>query len=139
MKRVLGIDPGEARIGVAVSDELGMLAHPCETIDCKKNNAVQRLGELAREKDVEKIVVGCPRNMDGSHGPGAEKAKQFADALANATGLTVILWDERLTTVAASRSLHAAGRNAKQQKRLIDQVAAQHILQSWLDASAGSL
>lgn len=136
MNRALGVDHGDARFGVAISDELGMLAHPLETIDVRKIEPVARIAALAAERGIGTIVVGLPRNMDGSHGPAAEKVKAFATALEAATPARVILWDERLTTVAASRTLRESGRTARQQKGVIDQVAAQHILQGWLDSQA---
>lgn len=140
MKRVLGIDHGDVRIGVAVSDELGFLAHPLETIDVRRGLAVARIRELAEERAVETIIVGMPRNMNGTHGPASEKVAKFAAELRAALpACRVLLWDERLTTVSAQRSLQAAGRKAKDQKHVIDQAAAQVILQSWLDAQAGGL
>ncbi len=134
MKRVLGIDPGEARIGVAISDDLGMLAHPLETIQVKAGRVVARILEIIREKDVEAVIVGMPRNMDGSFGPAAQKSREFIDALKLATDSPVIAWDERWTTVSAQRSLQEAGKKARDQKAMIDQVAAQILLQSWLDS-----
>lgn len=135
MKKVLGIDLGEARIGLAISDELGMLAHPLETVRVKEqaDPAGYIAGIVAREK-IETIVLGMPRNMDGTYGPAAEKAKAFAAVLTEKTGCSIKLWDERLTTVAAQKSLHASGRNVKQGRAVIDQVAAQMILQGWLDS-----
>jgi putative Holliday junction resolvase len=139
MKRALGIDVGDARIGVAVSDELGMLAHPVETIALKENaDPLGRIAQLATEKDVGQIIVGLPKNMDGTSGPAAEKARAFADALRARVRCPVSLWDERLTTVAAQRYLHEAGRNVKQSRAVIDQVAAQIILQGWLDSQAAA-
>ena len=138
MKRVLGIDSGDARVGVAISDELGFLAHPLETIDVRRTPVVPRIRELALERDAEAIVVGLPRNMDGSRGPAAEKATRLAEEIQTALpDLRVVTWDERLTTVSAQRSLREAGRKAHEQKKIIDQAAAQVILQSWLDAQAG--
>lgn len=140
MKRVLGIDNGDVRVGVAISDELGFMAHPLETIDVRRTGAVERLRELAAERDVETIVVGMPRNMNGSHGPASEKAAKLAAELRAALpACRIVTWDERLTTVSAQRSLQEAGRKAKDQKHVIDQAAAQVILQSWLDARAGGL
>ncbi len=137
MKRALGIDLGEARIGVAVSDELGMLAHPLETIVVKEcADPLARVAQLAKEKDVSDVIIGMPKNMDGTTGAAAEKARAFADKLREKVECTVRLWDERLTTVAAQRALHEAGRNVKQSRAVIDQVAAQMILQGWLDAQA---
>jgi putative holliday junction resolvase len=135
MKRALGIDLGEARIGVAVSDELGMLAHPVETIVVKETaDALGRVVQIATEKDVGHVIIGLPKNMDGTTGVAAEKARAFADKLREKLSCPVRLWDERLTTVAAQRYLHDAGRNVKQSRKVIDQVAAQIILQGWLDS-----
>ena len=137
MKRALGIDLGEARIGVAVSDELGMLAHPVETIVVKDTpDPLGRVVQIAKDQDVSHIIIGLPKNMDGTTGAAAEKTRAFADKLREKVECIVKLWDERLTTVAAQRYLHDAGRNAKQSRAVIDQVAAQIILQGWLDAQA---
>ena len=135
MTRALGIDHGDARIGVAVSDELGMLAHPLETITVKETEPVARIAQIAEEKAIGTIVLGMPKNMDGTTGPAAAKVRAFADQLrARLPSCKLQFWDERLTTVAAQKSLHAAGRNAKQSREVIDQAAAQLILQGWLDA-----
>jgi putative Holliday junction resolvase len=134
MKKALGIDLGDARIGVAASDDLGMLAHPLETIPATKGDPIGRILELAATRGAAAIVIGMPRNMDGSYGPAATKAKEFIEKIRVRTSLKVIPWDERLTTVAAQRSLQESGRNTRNQKNVIDQVAAQMILQGWLDA-----
>jgi len=134
MKRALGIDLGDARVGVATTDDLGMLAHPLETIQVRSTDVQKRILELAEKRKTEIIVVGMPRNMDGSFGPAAEKTKEFIAALRERTTCQVVHWDERLTTVSAQRSLHEAGKNARAQKAIIDQVAAQILLQSWLDS-----
>jgi putative Holliday junction resolvase len=137
MKRALGIDHGDARIGVAISDDLGMLAHPLETIHIKEvADPVARIAALVTSRDVGQIILGLPRNMDGSYGPAAEKVRAFAEMLRAACTCEVKLWDERLTSVAAQRSLHEAGRNVKDSREVIDQVAAQLILQGWLDSQA---
>ncbi len=135
MIRALGIDFGDARVGVAVSDELGMLAHPVETITVKDTDPVARVAQIVAEKSIGTVVVGLPRNMDGSSGASAEKAKAFGEKLRE-RGCTVRMWDERLTTVAAQKALHAAGKNAKESRAIIDQAAAVIILQGWLDAQA---
>ncbi|TSA36021.1 MAG: Holliday junction resolvase RuvX [Verrucomicrobiaceae bacterium] len=136
MNRALGIDLGDARVGVATSDDLGMLAHPLETIQVKSGGVLKRILELAKEKSVATIVVGMPRNMDGTFGPAAEKSREFIEKLKAETTCRVVAWDERLTTVSAQRSLHEAGRKAKEHRAVIDQVAAQILLQSWLDSQA---
>ncbi|MCX6973542.1 MAG: Holliday junction resolvase RuvX [bacterium] len=134
MKKALGIDLGDARVGVAISDDLGMLAHPLETIAVKTSDVKKRILTLVAERGAQTIIVGMPRNMDGTYGPAATKAKEFIEALRSSTEIKVIAWDERLTTVSAQRSLHEAGKNTKKQRPIIDQVAAQIILQGWLDS-----
>ena len=137
-KRALGIDLGEARIGLAISDELGMLAHPLETILVKQiADPLAHIAQIIEQKKIEAVVIGLPRNMNGSYGPAAEKAKTFATQLLDKVQQCEIkLWDERLTSVAAQKALHASGRNVKQSRAVIDQVAAQMILQSWLDSQS---
>jgi len=136
-KRILGVDTGEARVGLALSDDLGMLAHPLETIQTAKTNPLKRIAELVAERSIITVVVGVPRNMDGSSGPAAEKAKAFIEKLRLAVTCRVVPWDERLTTVSAQRALREAGHKAKNQRAIIDQAAAQILLQSWLDATEG--
>jgi putative holliday junction resolvase len=135
-RRVLGIDPGEARVGVALSDDLGMLAHPLETIDASRHDPCERIAELATQKQARAIIVGVPRNMDGSFGPAAEKARALIECLRQRVDCEVIPWDERLTTVSAQRALREAGRKAKDHRAVIDQAAAQILLQSWIDSQA---
>ncbi len=135
--RALGIDHGDARIGLAVSDELGMLAHPLETIHLKDvADPLARIAAIVARDKICMIVLGLPRNMDGSYGPASEKVRAFAEKLRAACPCEVKLWDERLTSVAAQKSLHEAGRTIKNSRNVIDQVAAQMILQGWLDSQA---
>ena len=109
MKRSLGIDHGEARIGLAIADDLGMLAHPLETIHLKETpDPVARIAAIVARDKIEIIILGMPRNMDGSYGPAAEKVRAFAEKLRATSGCEVKLWDERLTSVAAQRALHEA-------------------------------
>lgn len=136
ISRSLGVDFGEARVGIAVSDDLNMMAHPLETITVKTTKVIPRIRQLVAEKRVTTLVVGMPRNMDGSFGPAAEKARVFIDALRQAVPCPVIPWDERMTTMSAQRSLREAGRNSRQQRSVVDQAAAQIILQSWMDSQA---
>jgi putative Holliday junction resolvase len=137
MKRALGIDLGEARIGLAISDELGMLAHPLETVHVKETpDSVGRVAQIVERDGIGMIILGLPRNMNGTYGPAAEKARAFAEQLRARVPCEVKLWDERLTSVAAQRSLHEVGRNVKNSRAIIDQVAAQMILQGWLDSQA---
>ncbi len=133
--RVLGLDPGDRRIGVAISDELGMLAHPRGTLQVAQDKfPMKELCELIEREKVKTVVIGLPRNMDGSEGSAAEKSRKLADQLRACTACEVLLRDERLSTVAAQRALHASGRTAKNSKAVIDQAAAQFILQGYLDA-----
>jgi putative Holliday junction resolvase len=137
MTRALGIDHGDARIGLAISDELGMLAHPLETIAVKDTpDTTARIAQVVAERGIGNIVIGLPKNMDGTTGPAAEKVRAFAEKLRTLVTCPIRLWDERLTTVAAQKSLHEAGRNVKQSRAVIDQVAAQLILQGWLDSQS---
>ncbi|HEY0368682.1 MAG TPA: Holliday junction resolvase RuvX [Chthoniobacterales bacterium] len=134
VKRVLGVDYGRARIGVAVSDELGMLAHPLETIPAKNLDvAVKRVAEIAREKDVERVVLGMPKHMNGDIGTAADEVNAFAAKLRPLLHCELMLWDERLTTTAAQRALRDSGQKTKHTRGVIDQVAAQMILQGYLD------
>lgn len=134
MARFLGVDPGDARTGVAISDEMNFMAHPLETITNREVDPVHRIAKIVEDKKITTIVVGMPRNMDGSYGPAAEKTRVFIEKLESAgVGCPVVAWDERLSTVAAQRSMREAGRSAKNQRGVIDQAAAQIILQSWMD------
>lgn len=134
----MGVDPGTRRIGVAVSDELGMLARGVATLSATREEAdAGELSELAKSLGAERIVVGLPRNMDGTEGERAQAARQLAENLASRTGLPVILWDERLTTKGAERMLIAADLSRARRRRIIDQQAAQWILQSYLDQWRG--
>ena len=137
MKRVLGVDLGSVRIGIAVSDELQLLAHPLETIAAgSEKAALARIRDLAKQNEAEVIVLGLPRNMDGSHGPAARAAQEFAKKLETTTNCTVVLWDERLTSVAATKAMQASGRDHRKSRPVLDQVAAQMILQGYLDRCA---
>jgi putative Holliday junction resolvase len=136
-RRILGIDLGRARIGVAVSDELGMLAHPVETIAANAD-AMGRIAEIVRDKDAERVIVGLPRHMNGSVGVGATEALAFASKLKALLPCEVLTWDERLTTTAANRALRESGRKTRDSRGVVDQVAAQMILQSYLDSLPGT-
>lgn len=134
---LMGLDLGTKTIGVAVSDALRMTASGLETIRRTKFVADSaRLAEIARGRGVVGIVVGLPRNMDGSEGPRAQSARAFARNLAGALGLPVALWDERLSTVAAERMLIAADASRRRRAEVIDKVAAAYILQGALDRLA---
>ncbi len=132
MKPVLGVDLGEARTGLALSDDLRLLAHPLETI-AGGASALSRIKQLVSERNIECVVIGLPRHMNGSLGAGAESAKQFAEKLRLEIPCQVVLWDERLSTQAAERVLRESGKKTRKTRGLIDQVAAQMILQSYLD------
>jgi putative Holliday junction resolvase len=130
---LLGIDLGTVRIGLAISDELHLLAHPLATISAKEN-VVKRIAEIVRDKKIESIIVGIPRKMSGEIGTAAADALAFVDKLRKALPTVgVITWDERLTTAAAHRALQEAGRKTHATRRYVDQVAAQMILQGYLD------
>jgi putative pre-16S rRNA nuclease len=133
--RLLGLDFGGRRIGVAVSDELGLTAQPVLTL-VRKNakRDLQSLGRLLRKFGCTGIVVGHPLYMSGDVSPQAERTQAFAEGLRAAFGLPVHLWDERLTSAEAHRHLHAAGRPLAGHREVVDQVAAVLILQSFLDA-----
>jgi len=134
MKRFLGIDFGKVRIGLAISDELGFMSHPLETLRLRDMDEVtKRIEEIVREKGVQRIVVGLPRNMDGSHGSSAKEALAFVAKLRRHLTCEVITWDERLTTVSANRALRETGRSTRETRGYVDQVAAQMILQGYLD------
>ena len=132
MSRTMAVDLGAARTGVAVSDELGMLAQPWKTLPGGEAS-LEAVVAAAAELQPGRILVGLPRNMDGTYGLAAESARSFAESLRARVACPVELWDERLTTVAAQRSLRESGRKARNQRGVIDQVAAQILLQSWLD------
>ena len=134
MKRIMGIDYGDARTGIAISDIMGMIVGQTTVIHSR--NAKKTADEIARivkECDAEKLVMGFPRNMDGSEGPRADLYREFAARVEEATGLKVVLWDERRTTVDAHRILFEAGKNAKKRKKTVDAVAASLILEGYLD------
>lgn len=133
---VLGIDHGEARIGVAITDVVGILAHPVETIQVKSVDPIQRIIELIAERGVKQVVIGLPLRMDGSEGDAAEKIRAFGNQLSERINLPLSYQDERLTTVSAAAKLHQAGRNSKKQKTMIDQAAAVEILTDWLSMNA---
>lgn len=133
--RVLAVDLGDKRIGLAVSDALGLTAQGIETLQRRGDKAdVEALRGTCAEREVTRIVVGLPRNMDGSEGPRAQKSRAFARKLLEAIGLPVFLWDERLSTAEAERVLIAADVSRQKRKLVIDRMAAQVILQGYLEA-----
>jgi putative Holliday junction resolvase len=135
MQRILGIDYGRARIGLAISDELGLLAHPLTTIAMGKD-AIPRIAEIIQEKKIGTVVVGVPKLMSGAHGTAADEVKLFIKKLEPVATCPIVCWDERLTTVAAQRALREAGKSTRTSRSYVDQVAAQMILQGFLDRQA---
>ena len=132
---ILALDFGRVRIGVAISDELQLLAHPLETIPANEH-APARVAEIVREKKIDHVVAGIPRQMNGQIGTAATEVLQFVEKLRAILPCPVVTWDERLTTVAAHRALRDAGKKTRDTRSYVDQVAAQLILQSYLDRRA---
>jgi putative Holliday junction resolvase len=137
--RVLAVDPGSKRVGLAVSDPTGTIAQGLSTVTAEPaDSLVSRLAEIAQAQDARRIIVGLPLRMNGRHGPEAAAAQRLASALRKASGLPVELVDERLTTVAAERSLIAGGVRREKRKLSVDKVAATLLLQAHLDRKHGS-
>lgn len=136
--RIIGLDYGSKTVGVAISDPLGLTAQGMETIWRKQENKLRqtlaRIGEIVTEYKVERIVVGYPKNMNNTIGERAEKALEFKEMLEKRTGLPVVMWDERLTTVEANRTLMEAGVRRENRKEHLDELAAIFILQGYLDS-----
>jgi putative Holliday junction resolvase len=133
--RTCALDPGRARVGVAIDDELGILAHPRGVLDARDGaKLLASLRTIAEEEGVVRFVVGLPLDMTGEEGAAARGAREFAQKVADATSREVVLWDERLSTVQAQRSLVASEVRGKKARERIDEAAACAILQSWMDA-----
>lgn len=136
--RILGLDYGSKTVGVAVSDPLGLTAQALETIWRKQENKLRRtlarIDELVKEFEIERIVVGYPKNMNNTIGERAQKSLEFKEMLEKRTGLPVMMWDERLTTVEANRTLMEAGVRRENRKQYMDELAAVFILQGYLDS-----
>ena len=131
--RVCAIDYGDARTGLAVSDPTGLLAGHTEVVEAYRPEAVAiRIAAVAREYGAGKLILGYPLNMDGTRGPRAEKAEDFAEQLRAATALPVTLWDERRTTIDAHNILAGNGKRAKERKKTVDAVAASLMLEGYL-------
>ena len=131
--RIMAIDYGDAHTGIAVSDPTGFLAGFTTVITAYRPETVaQQVAALAKEHGAEELVLGHPKNMDGTRGPRAEKAEAMAELLKEATGLPVVLWDERRTTIDAHQILMSGGKNAKKRKKVVDAVAASLILEGYL-------
>jgi putative holliday junction resolvase len=134
VNQILGLDLGAARTGVALSDELRMLAHPLETIESGSAETVaHRVQKIVAERKVDCVVVGLPRQMNGALGLAAKGTQRFVEKLRPLISCEVVTWDERLSTVAAERALRDAGKKTRETRGIRDQVAAQIILQSYLD------
>lgn len=132
--RIMAIDYGDAHTGIAVSDATGFLAGYTTTIHSRKAEVVlEEIARLVKEHGAEELVMGFPKNMDGTEGPRAELYRAFADQIEALTGIKPVLWDERRTTVDAHRILFEAGKNAKKRKKTVDAVAATLILEGYLD------
>lgn len=138
--RYLGLDYGSKTVGVALSDPLGWTAQAFETITRKEENKLrktyQRIEEIIKEYGVTKVVVGLPKNMDDTEGERALLARDFASNIHRRTGIEIVMWDERLTTIAADEVLEEAGVKKENRKAVIDQIAAVFILQGYLDFEA---
>ena len=138
MMRIMGLDYGTKTVGVAVSDPLGITAQAVETVTRKDENKLRktlaRIESLAAEYGVEKFVIGFPKNMNNDIGERAEKALEFGEMLKRRTGIEIVMWDERLTTVEAERTLMESGVRRENRKQYVDQIAAVFILQGYLDS-----
>lgn len=129
----LGIDHGDARVGIAATDDFGILAHPVETIDRAKVDPIERIGQLVEARKIRTLVLGLPIRMDGTEGDSAKKVRSFAYKLQQRVpDVPLVFVDETLTTSTASAKLREAGKKAKQQKSIIDQAAAVEILNLWM-------
>lgn len=133
--RAIAVDVGKVRVGVAVADELGLIAHPRPYVDGRDpRRAVEALAALAAAENIDRFVVGLPRTLRGEEGPPARRARRFAEALAKRTGLAVELADEWLSTREARGQLRDAGLGERELRERVDSAAAAVVLQSWLDA-----
>ncbi|WP_322904606.1 Holliday junction resolvase RuvX [Paenibacillus campi] len=134
--KILGLDYGDRRIGVAVSDAFGWTAQGVEVIDRQRTEVAERIAELIKEYEISEIVVGLPKNMNGSIGPRGQICIEFAEHLRESVHLPVHLWDERLTTMSAERTLIEADVSRKKRKQVVDKMAASLILQNYLDSKS---
>ncbi|MDQ1001403.1 putative Holliday junction resolvase [Neobacillus niacini] len=135
--RIMGLDVGSKTVGIAISDELGWTAQGLKTlkIDEEKNKfGFDEIGQLIKEYGISQVVIGLPKNMNGTIGPRAEASKRYAEEIENQFSVSTILWDERLTTMAAERVLLEADVSRKKRKKVIDKMAASMILQGYLDS-----
>ena len=133
----LGIDYGAARIGIAATDDFGIMPHPVETIPVEGGRAIERIVQLAAMRKIRTLVVGLPLRLDGSEGSAAASVRKFATALGTALpGIPLIFIDESYTTMTATQKLQEAGKKAHRQKKIIDQAAAMEILNLWMGEPA---
>jgi putative Holliday junction resolvase len=138
--RILALDHGTRRVGVAVSDELKVIAQPLEFIPAEPfNEFLERLNHIISEKEVELILIGMPRNMDGSYGPAALKVQEFVAALEETLSVPIKAWDERLTSAQANRLLIQGGMRRDKRKQAVDKMAAAILLQSYLDSGTAGV
>lgn len=134
MKRILGIDFGDARTGIAISDLLGTLVGSTTVIHSRRpEKTLEEIVKIVKENEIGEIVMGLPRNMDGSEGPRAQLCREFGQQVREATGLEVIMWDERRTTVEAHNILNEHNYHGKKRKNTVDAVAASLILEGYLN------
>ncbi len=133
--RVLGIDYGDSRIGVAVSDPMGWTAQGLETVKCKDSlrKAIERIMEIIKQYEIKDIVIGYPLNMNGTVGPRTERTEAFIKKLLEQGDFNIVKWDERLTTVSAHRAMNELGVRASNKKNIVDTMSAVFILQGYLD------
>jgi putative Holliday junction resolvase len=133
--RVLGIDYGDSRIGVAVSDPMGWTAQGLETVKCKDSlrKAIERIMEIIKQYEIKDIVIGYPLNMNGTAGPRTERTEAFIKKLLEQGDFNIVKWDERLTTVSAHRAMNELGVRASNKKNIVDTMSAVFILQGYLD------
>ena len=139
MSRIVGIDPGEVRIGIAISDEDASIAFPREAVVARggASEAATRIRDALADDEISVAVVGLPLRLDGSEGEAARRARAFGETLRDILQVEVVFWDERLTTAAAERSLREMGRKGSKQRARVDESAATILLQAYLDAHKG--
>ncbi len=133
--RILGIDYGDSRIGIAVSDPMGWTAQGLETVKSRESlkKAIARIAEIIKQYDIKDIVIGYPLNMNGTSGPRTERTEQFIGKLLELGDFNIVKWDERLTTVSAHRAMNELGVKASNKKNIVDTMSAVFILQGYLD------
>lgn len=131
--RIMGIDFGDARTGLAVSDEMNILVGEAWTLtEWNPERVAEQIAEEAKKRNVQRLVLGLPKNMDGSEGPRAEKCREFAQLLGSKTDIELVMWDERRSSIEAHAILHANGKKEKKHRKTVDAVAASLILEGYL-------